>query len=1589
MKSVFALLVAIISPVTAAPLSGTKSIGPTGDYASITAAVADVRSQTLSGPIALELQQSYMPAVEIFPITLDNLPTSAANTLTIRPEVGATQLSLSSADTTAATVDLNGARFVTFDGRPGGVGTAKELTIANTHTSGVAVRFINEASDNTLRHLTLQGVNTSATSGTVVFSTTTGPNGNDNNTIDTCDIRDGATLPANALYSLGSTGTTAQSNSANIVSNSNIFNFHSEVSDAAGVRLDGGNTGWSITGNSYYQTATRLLSSGYIRPIYINNGLGNQFTVSGNFIGGNAPSAGGSPWTTSGGTGRPNMFEGIKLGTTIGPVGSVWGNTVRNFVWDSTSTNPSILPWTGIYFATGSIDNGTVVNNTIGSNSGTGSISVTTSNVQGTVYGIRVTTSGFGTLSENNIGSINANTSLVGIAVDCHTVIIANNTVGSTTSANSLKAGTPTGIAQITGILNSGDTATISGNTVANLQNNYAGVSNSGKVSGIVSTTFSENTVTYNTVRSLSTMCQSRDLAGNSSVIGISASSSSLTVFKNVVHSLSNMAASANVSVTGIYCSGGASTGKNVIAGNLVYGLAIASSGTSSGLFGMYFGSGTFTARNNMVSMGLDSGGMITAGASSVVGLMDSGGTAGRNFYHNTVFVGGAQASGASSTYGFYGGGGSNSRDFRNNIFVNARGNSGATGKHYAVLYAGNIANPTGLKADSNIFFVSGSGGVMGRYNSTDCTTLSAWQAATGQDVSSAVADPKFVSPTGAAPDLHLQLTNPAEGAGRPIASVTDDFDGQARSGLTPVDIGADAGNFTSSSGDIFPPAIFFPLLSNGTTANRVLTGWGDIQDNSGTVASGLNAPRLYFKKSTDVDVFDTANDSSGNGWKYITGEQQGNGSYSFTIDYTLINGGHVNVGDRIQYFVVAQDTAGNLGSSPAIASASANPSVIHIISKPSSGVFGYNIVAPLNRTLTVGPAGNYPTLTGADGLFAALNSGVFDGNVTASLTGDIAESGMTVLNAITANSFPSPPVTIQPSSATMRTISGMIRLSGAQRVIIDGSFGGTGRYLTFRNTGTSATFQFINDASNNTVRNCVIEGAQNNSNPSMGGVVFFGPGLTTGNDNNTVTGNQIRDRSDAVGAPLDLVYSYGTSDEVANSNNTILNNDLFNFINTGVTVSGGNESWNISGNKIYQTASRSGSLVGIYCRSLGTNKICGNSVRDLTTSGSVYGIQLYSPMGSTVIVDNRVWNIGNTPSSLNLAYGIYLFTGSGQTVTVLNNMITLSSSGTTAQNVSGIVDNGVSGSTLVAAYNTVLITGTGSASRNTWAFSRTGNSNATVKNNVFLNLRTGGGNHFAINYSTATTGSLTTDSNVYSGTGSVTVSNFFDASNGSSTVAIPISYAQWQANLPGDIHSSAGNPGGNYTSAMFVDPANGNLHLAPCGNVLVNNTGTPVAGVTSDCDGDTRSTSSPEIGADELRAPFQQWAQANAIGDSPNAPGANGLANLLNFSFGLNPAAASRNELNYTGSVITPGGITTQILSGTPTAKFIRRSDHLAAGLTYHAQFSADLFNWEIDNTPPTVFATDGVNEVAGLNYPLLSSGAQARFFRLMVGLQ
>src|SRR5690606_31378669 len=154
--------------------------------------------------------------------------------------------------------------------------------------------------------------------------------------------------------------------------------------------------------------------------------------------------------------------------------------------------------------------------------------------------------------------------------------------------------------------------------------------------------------------------------------------------------------------------------------------------------------------------------------------------------------------------------------------------------------------------------------------------------------------------------------------------------------------------------------------------------------------------------------------------------------------------------------------------------------------------------------------------------------------------------------------------------------ISGhLVDLNGADNVTINGLNTG-GNSLTFSNSsiGAVSTIRFGNDASNNIVTQCTLKG----SNTISFGVVYFGTGATTGNDNNTVSNCIIT--AEGASLPLNGIFSMGTSAAVDNSGNIIDNNQISDYHNattatSGMNINSGNSNWTITNNKLFQTATR------------------------------------------------------------------------------------------------------------------------------------------------------------------------------------------------------------------------------------------------------------------------------------------------------------------------------------------------------------------------------------------------------------------------------
>ena len=216
-----------------------------------------------------------------------------------------------------------------------------------------------------------------------------------------------------------------------------------------------------------------------------------------------------------------------------------------------------------------------------------------------------------------------------------------------------------------------------------------------------------------------------------------------------------------------------------------------------------------------------------------------------------------------------------------------------------------------------------------------------------------------------------------------------------------------------------------------------------------------------------------------------------------------------------------------------------------------------------------------YSTLGAA---FAAINLGTHTGTITIDICNNTTELASAVLNASGGTSAYSQ-ITISPVGTW--TISGavagpLVDLNGADNVTIDGV---TASALTFSNTDTGATtstIRFINDASNNAVKNCTIRGS---STGVATGTIFFSTGTTTGNDGNTIRTNDIT--SAGANLPTNGIFSSGTSAAIDNSGNVVQLNNISDYFNATVVSSGinlsatGNSAWSITNNKLFQTATR------------------------------------------------------------------------------------------------------------------------------------------------------------------------------------------------------------------------------------------------------------------------------------------------------------------------------------------------------------------------------------------------------------------------------
>ncbi|MBL7931086.1 MAG: hypothetical protein JNL60_04265, partial [Bacteroidia bacterium] len=721
-------------------VSVSGAVTGNGTYADLSSAFAAINggAQTSANISVSILASTSETAIAV-------LNAGAWTTMTISPSGGSYTISGSIAD---ALVNLNGADNVRIDGLNTG-GNALTLVNTNTATSGVStIRFIGDASSNQVVNCTVLGAGTSASFGTITFSTgATG--GNSNNTIQNCNIgSDGANYPAVAIYAAG---TSTALNENNNIQSCNIYDFFNASVVSAGVLVGANNSGWTITGNRFYQTGARIFTTANThRGIQVASG--NNYLISNNTIG----------YSSSSGTGTlvmggavANRYNAIEVAAATATASSILNNTITAITLTTSSsaaTANGVL--CGVIVTSG---NANIANNIIGGTSGTDLLFASPTTAQGMIVGINSSSTGTISIQNNYIGgctstgtaaALSGGINGINISGAAGLLSITNNTIGNQTVDN-MRAGTnlfTTGNSLCVGI-NFASASTgvvqVSGNIIRNFAS--YGTGTGGTMRGIYTTGTSGSTtysIVNNTISNL--VSNNSNVAVGNGQLGTGGIIITYGSLNKILNNLISNIALTGTATTAV-CMAGISTAVStdpLISSNRIYDLSNAGTGTTTTGPPMVFGvfirgsGGDCNVTNNMISLG----NLQTTNTSFIgVGIFSGGGAPTlTRIYHNTINIMGVVTTGALPSFGIYRGNFSTSAvtfpvDIRNNLITNTR--TGGTGAHCAIAnnYGATTVSSSGWGANaSNNNVLNGTASTIGWW--TSAQTFAGWQTSSASD---------------------------------------------------------------------------------------------------------------------------------------------------------------------------------------------------------------------------------------------------------------------------------------------------------------------------------------------------------------------------------------------------------------------------------------------------------------------------------------------------------------------------------------------------------------------------------------------------------------------------------------------------------------------------------------------------------------------------------------------------------------------------------------------------------------------------------------------------------------------------------------
>ncbi|UOQ98435.1 right-handed parallel beta-helix repeat-containing protein [Hymenobacter sp. 5317J-9] len=1164
-------------------------------------------------------------------------------------------------------------------------------------------------------------------------------------------------------------------------------------------------------------------------------------------------------------------------------------------------------------------------------NTVTSTTATTTTGPTSTLYGILVTTGGSADILGNNV-TVNTNTAtstsygiqngsgVNGLNGAASTVNMGNNSL----SMNS----TTTTSGVFYGVYNTSSLPNLNvfGNTVSNW--NRTGTSAFNYLLYISTSPTATLNVYNNTISDITTTGATSGIYG---YYGFPASTAATQYYGNTIQ---NVTCDGNT-LYGMYLSGG---GNVDVYRNRVSGLT--ANGATATIYGIYTTGTTTTLTNNLIG---DFKAPAASNTTALTGLYLAGGTT-VNAQYNTIYLNGSSSGANFGTSGIYFTSTATTLvTLRNNVVVNTSTAAG-TGSTVALRRSGGSAGvaPINLTtATNNNLYYAGSPATTGNLIYGEGTGTLTNGLSTLADYKSFLSDREVVSVTENVPFvstvgtnanfLKVSTTTPTqvEGGGTPISGITTDYANATRSATTP-DLGAYEGTYQPL--DLTGPAILNATLSNtNSTANRTLVV--TISDAAG-VATGANAPRLYYRKGTSgAYVFVNATSVSGN-------------QYTFTLNYTLIGG--VTTGDVVQYYVAAQDlaTTPNVSTAPNGGGSGATPPGTTAPATPGS----FQIVGVLSGIYYVGtstpPAGTpadrvYPTLTAAAN---AYNVNVLGGAVTFYLldaTYSTAETFPIVFNA-NASASATNTARFSPYTGVTSTITGaansLLQFKATTYLTFDGSnvVGGTQRNLTLNNTQTTAAGVIIvgsQGAGNGTsfvaLRNMNLRGGANGNSASFGILVSATPtgtpatGTGADNDNLTIQNNSISGVYYGIYAGGTAAVSAGGLDGLTVSNNLIgpaTAAAADNIGNTGLYLTNAVNPV-VTGNTVRNVVASATTYGMNFPAGVNGATVSQNVVSNVSTSSTnAYGIYLGTNFINGVVDRNRIETVVGAPTGGYGGKGIDIATGNATSnLVVSNNLVSgMNGSGWSTLTSDAIIGIRVSsGSGITVAYNSVNLYGNyltvpTSTYLSAALFVNTGATNLTVANNVLVNSLVTGGTTASVAYSfytyAPTSAYNVLNSNDYYVAGAQGVLANVGGTGGISATTAVATLAALQTAT------------GKDASSVSVDPIFASNTDLQSSQPALNNVGTPVAGITTDFNGAARSATTPDIGAYEF-TPQPIDIAASALVSPVNSGtstcfGANTPVTVQVRNNGTATLNFATNPLTVTVVITGPAGTTPQTLT-------------------------------------------------------------------------